>query len=320
MSMQHVLTPHVALAPIVMVIVCLTGPALSRVIERRGFVEVFEASVSDTGVGVGVGVGEDGGEDELHMFRAMRTVRDGADDVEKIEERGGTLGGIWIGGIADGESIFDAFHAHEAVRLVERPGAIEDDAIASALQIGLGVGIVPMALERHNVAVDVVEIDADVLHLANAHFRDRGGSSPRRGHDYVEDGLEWMMRNCRRRMQGMKGLFGSGDERRAGVPYGTSRQRVRGLSQTRMATDVLLFCFFFADARSRQHSAGPYVSPFTSHDGAVTNILPLNIFCIDRERDPPTFAQTTSSMTFGTATFSPTMMVTHPLLPRRCTC
>jgi len=76
---------------------------------------------------------------------------------------------------ADGSAAFSFLHLLEAVRFA-RPDAKE------VLQIGLGIGSLPRALEHAGMRVDVVEIDPAVVRLARSHF---GFSS--RGRLHVED-------------------------------------------------------------------------------------------------------------------------------------
>ena len=167
-----------------------------RVVATLGSYEVFESTL-----------GED------NAFRALRTKSQGSATLqeEKLHEGegvGGVLGGVFTSGIARGESVFSAFHVHEAVRLVLRdeahPGHV------TALQVGLGIGIVATALERHGIIVDAVEIDADVLEAAHLYFGyraevhttgdgedngdDQETTSMTRGRDYVEDGARFLQR------------------------------------------------------------------------------------------------------------------------------
>jgi spermidine synthase len=70
-----------------------------------------------------------------------------------------------IGGQAsvDGSAVFSFLHLLEVVRFV-RPNAKD------FLQIGLGIGSVPMALRPFGVKSDVVEIDPAVVDFAKRHF------------------------------------------------------------------------------------------------------------------------------------------------------
>jgi spermidine synthase len=64
---------------------------------------------------------------------------------------------------ADGTGAFAYTHVLEVLRFA-RPAA------TSLLQIGLGTGTFPLAMERRGLEVDVVEIDPDVVELARAFF------------------------------------------------------------------------------------------------------------------------------------------------------
>ena len=64
---------------------------------------------------------------------------------------------------ADGTGAFAYTHVLEALRFA-RPSATD------MLQIGLGTGTLPLAMQRRGIAVEVVEIDPGVVELAKAFF------------------------------------------------------------------------------------------------------------------------------------------------------
>ena len=76
---------------------------------------------------------------------------------------------------SDKSAAFNFLHELEIVRFV-RPDA------RTLLQIGLGIGSLPMALKPHGIVSDIVEIDPDVLRFARQHF---GFST--QGKEFVED-------------------------------------------------------------------------------------------------------------------------------------
>ena len=101
------------------------------------------------------------------------------------------LGGVFV---ETGDSVYSAFVMHEAVRLVEFPddrsGSAETtggDRIC-ALQIGLGIGVAPLALAKHGVRVDVVEYDEMVVNAATDFFEFSIGD----GQLYVADARAWL--------------------------------------------------------------------------------------------------------------------------------
>lgn len=176
-----------------------------RVVATLGGYEVFESTLG-----------------EENEFRALRTKKQESttpEAVEKLQDEdededdeggastGGILGGVFTSGIARGESVFAAFHVHEAVRLVARD---EVRPVMTALQVGLGIGVVPTALKRHGIVVDAVEIDADVLEAARLYFGYRAAAhtttgdgdsdeetmAVTHGRDYVEDGAQFLQRGC----------------------------------------------------------------------------------------------------------------------------
>lgn len=82
------------------------------------------------------------------------------------------IGAHWL---ADRSACFAFVHILESARLL-RPDA------KKALQIGLGIGSVPVALAAHGVSSDIVEIDENVVRVAKDFF----GFAPT-GAVYVED-------------------------------------------------------------------------------------------------------------------------------------
>lgn len=82
------------------------------------------------------------------------------------------IGGHWT---ETKEPAFGFIHILEAVRLARPNGR-------RLLQIGLGVGSVPMSLARYGIRTDVVEIDPEVIRLATAYFGYRST-----GETHVED-------------------------------------------------------------------------------------------------------------------------------------
>jgi MFS family permease len=93
-----------------------------------------------------------------------------------------------IGGYAltDHSPVFAFLYVLEAVRLL-RPQAKD------LLQIGLGIGSLPMALGRHGIKSDVVEIDPDVVRIARDHF-----DFSTRGDVFVEDARTFLTRTRQR--------------------------------------------------------------------------------------------------------------------------
>jgi spermidine synthase len=76
------------------------------------------------------------------------------------------IDGLIQGGLdpASGLPIYEYLYLAEHVPLALHPGA------KRALAIGLGAGIVPMAYARRGLAVDVVDIDANVVRMAETYF------------------------------------------------------------------------------------------------------------------------------------------------------
>jgi predicted O-methyltransferase YrrM len=70
------------------------------------------------------------------------------------------IGGLWV---ESKEPAFGFVHLLEAVHLARPQGT-------KLLQIGLGIGSLPMVLARHSVRSDVIEIDPEVIRLAQKHF------------------------------------------------------------------------------------------------------------------------------------------------------
>jgi hypothetical protein len=86
----------------------------------------------------------------------------------------------------DRSAAFAFLHVLEVVRFI-RPGARD------LLQIGLGIGSVPMALERHGFKADVVEIDPHVVRFARQHF-----GFAIKGETFTEDARTLLRRTQRR--------------------------------------------------------------------------------------------------------------------------
>jgi MFS family permease len=93
------------------------------------------------------------------------------------------IGGHWT---ADRSAVFAFLHLLESVRFV-RPQATR------LLQIGLGIGSLPMALRPYGVKSDVVEIDPEVVRLARAHFGFQDS-----GEMFIEDARTLLQRTPRR--------------------------------------------------------------------------------------------------------------------------
>ena len=89
-------------------------------------------------------------------------------------------------GIIDRAPSFAFIYLLETVRFL-RPGA------KSLLEVGLGIGSLPMGLARYGIEADVVEIDPAVVRLAQSHF---GFST--RGTIFVEDARTFLGRTNRR--------------------------------------------------------------------------------------------------------------------------
>jgi spermidine synthase len=87
---------------------------------------------------------------------------------------------------SDRSAAFSFLHVMESVRFM-RPKARE------LLQIGLGIGSLPMALTAHGFRSDVVEIDPEVVRAAREHF---GYSAP--GEIFVEDARTFIQRTSRK--------------------------------------------------------------------------------------------------------------------------
>jgi spermidine synthase len=86
----------------------------------------------------------------------------------------------------DGSAAFAFLHMLEALPYM-RPAAKD------MLQIGLGIGSLPMALARFGVKTDVVEIDPDVVRFAVQHFAFRT-----EGETFVEDARTHLQRTPRK--------------------------------------------------------------------------------------------------------------------------
>lgn len=94
------------------------------------------------------------------------------------------IGANWV---AQHSSAFSFLHMLEALRFM-RPQA------KNALQIGLGTGALPVALNPYGIVSDVVEIDPEVLRLAREYF---GFST--KGDVYIEDARTLLRRSTDRR-------------------------------------------------------------------------------------------------------------------------
>jgi hypothetical protein len=86
----------------------------------------------------------------------------------------------------DGSPGFAFIHQLEALRFL-RPGA------KNMLEIGLGIGSLPMALRPHGITADVVEIDPAVVRFAEKHF-----GFVTAGEIHVEDARTFVARTDRR--------------------------------------------------------------------------------------------------------------------------
>ncbi|CAK7209922.1 hypothetical protein SCUCBS95973_000609 [Sporothrix curviconia] len=82
------------------------------------------------------------------------------------------LGGEWTRYPANpvAEPIYGVFVMLEAVRLIDVPGKVADDADASCLVVGLGIGTAPAAFVAHGIDTTVVEIDPAVHDFASRYF------------------------------------------------------------------------------------------------------------------------------------------------------
>jgi len=72
-----------------------------------------------------------------------------------------------------GDSVYGAFNLQEGVRLFERPQQEEGHPERNqerALVIGLGAGIIPRAMNEHNLSVTIVELDPLVYKYAREYF------------------------------------------------------------------------------------------------------------------------------------------------------
>lgn len=87
---------------------------------------------------------------------------------------------------SDGTAGFAFLHLLESLRFMRPEGR-------NLLQIGLGIGSLPMAMQRYGVGVDVVEIDPEVVRIAQRHF---GFST--RGAVHVEDARTFLQRSEKR--------------------------------------------------------------------------------------------------------------------------
>jgi spermidine synthase len=83
---------------------------------------------------------------------------------------------------SDGSAAFSFLHILEAVRFA-RPGG------STLLQIGLGIGSLPMALKPYGFVSDIVEIDPDVVRFARQYF---GFST--QGTEFIEDARTLLQR------------------------------------------------------------------------------------------------------------------------------
>jgi SAM-dependent methyltransferase len=88
--------------------------------------------------------------------------------------------------LRDGSSAFAFLHLLEAIQFL-RPQA------KAMLQIGLGIGSLPRALERRGITVDVVEIDPAIVRFARAYFGFSTG-----GETFVEDARTFLGRTERK--------------------------------------------------------------------------------------------------------------------------
>ncbi|RUS13632.1 S-adenosyl-L-methionine-dependent methyltransferase [Endogone sp. FLAS-F59071] len=110
-------------------------------------------------------------------------------DIRLLRAGHSILGGIYRD---SGDSVFGSFYFMEAVRLVERKKRTGSG--ERALQIGLGAGISTNSLQRHNVSVDIVELDPAVYNLARDFFNIKpvpldGGASHRA---FFQDGRQFL--------------------------------------------------------------------------------------------------------------------------------
>ncbi|CAK7226176.1 hypothetical protein SBRCBS47491_006142 [Sporothrix bragantina] len=82
------------------------------------------------------------------------------------------LGGEWTRFPANpvAEPIYGVFVMLEAVRLIDVPGKVANDADASCLVVGLGIGTAPAAFVAHGIDTTVVEIDPAVHDFASRYF------------------------------------------------------------------------------------------------------------------------------------------------------
>jgi hypothetical protein len=93
------------------------------------------------------------------------------------------IGAEWVG---SGEPAFAFLHLMEALKLAKPDGK-------SLLLLGLGVGSLPVSMARHGVISDVVEIDGEVVRLAQTHFRFKPT-----GEVFVEDARAFVKRGTKR--------------------------------------------------------------------------------------------------------------------------
>lgn len=92
------------------------------------------------------------------------------------------IGAEWAGG----QPAFAFLHLMEALKLAKPDGH-------SLLLLGLGVGSLPILMEKRGVTSDVVEIDAEVVRLARTHFHFKPN-----GEVFVEDARTFVKRKGKR--------------------------------------------------------------------------------------------------------------------------
>jgi MFS family permease len=106
------------------------------------------------------------------LYGLIEVVDDNNRGVRFLRSDHSIIGAHWL---ADRSPSFSFVHVLEMVRFL-RPDA------QRALQIGLGIGSVPMALSSYGISSDVVDIDPNVVRVAEEYF-----GFVRTGSVYVED-------------------------------------------------------------------------------------------------------------------------------------